>query len=67
MEDPIVDEVRRIRDEHAAQFNYDIDAIVADLKRTEAARDWPRASFAPRRIQPLRAAAGPKVPQTTPH
>jgi len=51
MQDPIVEEVRRIRDEHAAMFNYDLEAIVADLKRSEAERDWPRASFALRRVQ----------------
>nr|VFJ78296.1 MAG: hypothetical protein BECKFW1821C_GA0114237_11774 [Candidatus Kentron sp. FW] len=28
--DPIVQEVRRIRDEHARQFNYDLDAISED-------------------------------------
>lgn len=50
MEDHIVEEVRRIREAHAAQFNYDVAAIFADLRRSEAERDWPRASFAPRRI-----------------
>jgi hypothetical protein len=38
-EDPIVQEVRRIRQEHAARFDYDLKAIFADLKRTEEARD----------------------------
>lgn len=38
-DDPVVQEVRRVRHEHAASFNYDLDAIVADLKRTEEARD----------------------------
>lgn len=38
-EDPVVQEVRRIRQEHAAQFDYDPKAIFADLKRTEEARD----------------------------
>nr|VFJ50776.1 MAG: hypothetical protein BECKFW1821A_GA0114235_102834 [Candidatus Kentron sp. FW]VFJ52828.1 MAG: hypothetical protein BECKFW1821B_GA0114236_101317 [Candidatus Kentron sp. FW] len=28
--DPIVQEVRRIRDEHARQFNYDLNAISED-------------------------------------
>ena len=51
MKDPIVEEVRRIREEHAAEFHYDLDAIVADIKRTEAERDWPRASFGPHRIE----------------
>lgn len=31
MNDPIVDEVRRHRDEHARRFNYDLRAICADL------------------------------------
>jgi hypothetical protein len=39
IEDPVIQEVRRIRQEHAAQFNYDARAIFADLKRTEEARD----------------------------
>ena len=36
-EDPIVAEVRRIRQEHAARFGYDLDLIVADLKAQEQA------------------------------
>ncbi len=35
MIDPIVDEVRRIRDAHAALFNYDLDAIFQDIKEQE--------------------------------
>jgi len=34
--DPIVEETRRIRDEHARKFNYDLSAIFADIKRFEA-------------------------------
>ena len=45
MEDRIVEEVRRIREEHAAQFNYDIDAIFAVLKRLESESKQPRVSF----------------------
>lgn len=33
--DPIVEEVRRIRDEYAARFNYDLNAIYRDLKERE--------------------------------
>ncbi|MCI0642051.1 MAG: hypothetical protein L0Y72_09715 [Gemmataceae bacterium] len=33
--DPIVDEVRRARDEYAARFNYDLRAIFHDLKEQE--------------------------------
>lgn len=35
MNDPIVDEIRRIRDAHAARFNYDLDAIFRDIKERE--------------------------------
>jgi hypothetical protein len=35
LNDEIVDEVRAIRDAHAAQFGYDLRAIYADLKRLE--------------------------------
>jgi hypothetical protein len=31
--DPIVEEIRQIRREHAARFGYDIDAIFEDLRR----------------------------------
>ncbi len=31
----ILEEIRRIRDEHAKEFNYDLDAIFADIKRHE--------------------------------
>ncbi|HEY2411220.1 MAG TPA: hypothetical protein VGI40_03210 [Pirellulaceae bacterium] len=35
MNDPIVDEIRRVRDVHAARFNYDLDAIFQDIKERE--------------------------------
>lgn len=37
-EDPIVAEVRAVRDAHARKFNYDLDAIFADIKNSERAR-----------------------------
>ncbi len=33
--DPIVEEVRKIREKHATKFNYDLDAICRDLKEQE--------------------------------
>jgi hypothetical protein len=33
--DPIVEEIRAVRQQHAERFNYDLRAIVADLKRLE--------------------------------
>jgi hypothetical protein len=38
LNDEIVDEVRQIRDAHAARFNYDLRAIFDDLKKSEAER-----------------------------
>ena len=34
--DPIVEEIRAYRDEHARAFQYDADAIFADLLRSQA-------------------------------
>ncbi|MEC4891840.1 MAG: hypothetical protein SAL07_25325 [Oscillatoria sp. PMC 1051.18] len=35
--DEILAEIHRIREEHAKSFNYDLDAIFADLVRKQAA------------------------------
>ncbi len=35
--DPIVEEVRKIRDAHAKKFNYDLQAIANDLKKQQKA------------------------------
>jgi len=47
--DPIVEEIRKIREEHAAKFNYDLDAICADLKEKEIDCGHPIVSFPPKR------------------
>ena len=44
MNDPIVAEVRSFRDEHAKQFNYDLDAICSDLISRQERRDHPLVS-----------------------
>ena len=49
--DPIVAEVRRIRQEHEARFNYDLDLIVKDLKMQERAGSRPCISLPPRRTR----------------
>lgn len=51
MEDHIVEEIRRIRETHAAYFNYDVDAIFADLKRIESASGRPCVSLGPRKVE----------------
>ena len=52
MNDPIVDEVRRIRDAHAAMFNYDLDAIFQDIKEQEKKSGLKFVSYPPRRVEP---------------
>jgi hypothetical protein len=49
--DPIVEEVRKAREAYAAKFNYDLEAIVEDLKRQERESGRTFVSFPPRRIQ----------------
>jgi hypothetical protein len=48
--DPIVEEIRRIRDEHAARFNYDLDAIFDDIERCGKEPGLPLVTLPPNRI-----------------
>lgn len=57
MKDPIVEEVRKARQDHAKAFNHDLAAICNDLKRIERQQYGHRlVSFPPklltRQIQP---------------
>ena len=47
--DPIVEEVRKIRSEHAKKFNYDLQAIVADLKKQQKASRRKFVTLSPRK------------------
>lgn len=53
-EDPIVAEVRKIRDAHAARFNYDLKAIYQDLKQQEQASEQVFVSYLPRPARPIK-------------
>ena len=46
MNDPIMDEVRRVRGEHAARFNYDLWAIFRDIKEQQKRSGLKFVSFA---------------------
>jgi hypothetical protein len=51
--DPIVDEVRKVREAHAAKFNHDLSAICADLRKKEKASGHPVVSGQPKlRLKP---------------
>ena len=50
--DPIIDEIHREREEHAARFDYDMHRIVEDIKE-QASRILPNAklvSLPPKRV-----------------
>ena len=49
MKDPIVEEVRKIREEHAARFGNDLRAIYEDLKRAERQSGRTVVSLPPKR------------------
>ncbi len=55
--DRIVEEVRRIRDEYAARFNYDLDSIYRDLKEREQRGEF---SVVYRRPRPARTKLRPQ-------
>ncbi|MBX3305578.1 MAG: hypothetical protein KF751_05925 [Nitrospira sp.] len=51
--DPIVDEVRKAREAHAAEFDYDLSAICSDLRKKEKESGHPVVSRQPRlRLKP---------------
>ena len=50
-EDPIINEIRTIRDEFAKQHNYDIDAMVQALQAESAAKGRKLVTFPPRLVE----------------
>lgn len=63
--DPIVDEIHELRAEHAEQFNYDLSAIVEDLKRQEQKSGKRFVSFPPRLVS-AQVKAGSKATRIQP-
>ena len=55
--DPIVEELHRWREAHAARFQQDLQAIVEDLRQLE--RDWPAPKIDP---PPIRHERQPEAP-----
>jgi hypothetical protein len=50
-EDPVVEAVREVRDGHAAQFDYDLQAIYRALKEEEAQSGHKFVRLPPKRIE----------------
>jgi len=55
--DPIIEEVRKARDEYAKQFNYDLDAIFRDLKKKHEQPGKKVVSFPPKRPNQVKNSA----------
>jgi hypothetical protein len=49
--DEIVEEVRKVRDEYAAKFNYDLDAIYEDIKKQEKKSRRKVVSLSPKKVE----------------
>ena len=49
--DEIVEEVRRVRDQYAATFEYDLDAIYEDIKKQEEQSQHKVVSLPPKRVE----------------
>lgn len=47
-DDPVVEEVRRVREEYAKQFNYDLQAMAADLHKREQDHPEKLVTFPPK-------------------
>ena len=54
MNDPIVDDVRRFRKEHAAQFGNDLNRIVDDLRKKEKESTHVQVSPGPKLLLRMR-------------
>ena len=52
--DPIVEEIRKIRQEHAKKYNYDLRKIAAELKKKEQLHPEKLVNFKPRHA-PIKA------------
>ncbi len=55
--DPIVEEVRNVRDSHARKYNYDLKAIYQAVKKEEAASGRRFVKLPPKRLKAREAGA----------
>ena len=60
-QDPIVEEVRAIREAYAARFEYDLQAIYRDLKAQERQHGWQTLSLPPRAAKQVDRAVKPRT------
>ncbi len=60
--DPIIEEIRKFRDEYAARFNYDVKAMLADIKRRQKESGRKTVSRPPKRIATANGTAAGRNP-----
>ena len=56
MKDPIIAEIRQVREAHAKRFNYDVYAILRDLKQRQIKSGRKTVSLPPRYLKPVEQA-----------
>jgi hypothetical protein len=49
IEDPIVNEIRKTRDNHAKKFNYDLTKIYKDIRKSQRKHNHKLVSLNPKR------------------
>ncbi len=68
MKDPILEDIRQVRDDHSKRFNYDLDAICEDYKTHQALAGERLVRLKPRtankRLQPTTQSAARYAPST---
>lgn len=52
-QDEIIAEVRKVREELAARFDYDMDRLYKEIKRRESRAERPMLEAAPKRVRPV--------------
>ena len=57
--DPIIDELRAVRDEHAARFNYDVEEIFRDIRAQQEASGREYIRLPPRRAVTVKGGLKP--------
>ena len=57
IEDDVLREVRAVREAYARLHDFDVRAMVADLRARDLAGDWPVVRHPPRRPNPVEAPA----------
>ena len=53
MEDSIIAEIRQVREAYAERFNYDVYAMLRDIKERQMQSDRKTVSLPPKRLKPI--------------